>query len=254
MKHILYIIGITSLLCGFTACSTRELQTDEIKESFTAAFSNERADSLQIDITLEWPIKGLTSSALQNIQQELGTAILGKATTESNIRTLINEFLSGQKKEYRQSIHEELSFCALENCDYGIYSWYKMLEGNFLEPYENMQSYLLVTYEYTGGAHGIDSETGFTFDLTSGNRISEEDLFINGYKPILSELLTQKLPQTVEQDIYEILFITTIEPNENFYVTPEGITYVYERYEIAPYVCGIIEVTIPWNELNYILK
>jgi hypothetical protein len=52
----------------------------------------------------------------------------------------------------------------------------------------------------------------------------------------------------------DMLFETEIYPSDTFYVTADGLTYVYHPYEIGPYALGIIEVTIPWNEIKDILK
>ena len=117
-----------------------------------------------------------------------------------------------------------------------------------------MQSFQLSTYGYTGGAHGIDSEKGMTFDLSSGRLITENDLFIREYKPELSRILTAHLQESVSEDIYESLFIKAIEPNGNFVIAPEGMTYIYNRYEIGPYVSGIVRVTVPWEELEGLMR
>ena len=62
------------------------------------------------------------------------------------------------------------------------------------------------------------------------------------------------LRKSVSQEVYDMLFIKTIEPNGNFFVDPEGITYIYGRYEIGPYASGLVRVTIPWEKLQGILK
>ena len=41
--------------------------------------------------------------------------------------------------------------------------------------------------------------------------------------------------------------------NNNFMVTPRGIVFVYNPYDIAPYDNGIIHITVPWSELKSIL-
>ena len=45
-----------------------------------------------------------------------------------------------------------------------------------------------------------------------------------------------------------------IQPNGNFRITEAGITYIYNQYEIGPYVLGAVEVTIPWSELKDLLR
>ena len=90
--------------------------------------------------------------------------------------------------------------------------------------------------------------------LKDGSRVRESDLFIEGYEPELARILTERLPESAGSDVYEMLFVKTIESSGNFYVTPSGITYIYGRYEIGPYVIGIVHVEVPWEDLVGILK
>jgi hypothetical protein len=45
-----------------------------------------------------------------------------------------------------------------------------------------------------------------------------------------------------------------IVPNNNFYITPEGIVYVYNPYDIAPYSMGQTSVLLTFEKLKPILK
>lgn len=44
------------------------------------------------------------------------------------------------------------------------------------------------------------------------------------------------------------------EPNGNFAVSEEGVTWTYNPYEIAPYSMGIIDLTVTWADLKPYLK
>lgn len=254
MKRTLYIIGIATLFCGLCACVAHDIQTEMLEKSISAGLDDGSDDSLHLEITLEWPVNGLPPVAMQNIQRELSSSIFGKEFAELDPRESIEEYATRQEQEYRQNISNLRQVLEKKDFKEGIYSCSEMMEGRFLEPYANMQSYILYEYRYTGGAHGIDSEKGYTFDLSTGKRIYESDLFKREYKPALTQLLTEQLPKVVSKDIYDMLFIKTIEPNQNFYIDQEGITYIYGRYEIGPYVSGIIRVSVPWDKLERILK
>ena len=51
-----------------------------------------------------------------------------------------------------------------------------------------------------------------------------------------------------------MLFQNEITPNGNFTVSEKGITYTFNQYEIGPYALGIIGITIPWDEIDNIIK
>ena len=254
MKTGKYIFGSLLIIAGMAACKAPELKVETVEKTFSAALFEGSADSLQIEIELEWPVRGLPPVAMQNLQNDLTSSIFGKESASTSIETSISAYTSKQEEEYRKNVNDLRSIFEAEAMDGGYYSWSEILEGSFLEPYENMQSFLLYIYGYTGGAHGIDSETGYTFRLSDGKRIQEADLFKSGYKPELGKILTEMLPKSVSKDVYDMLFIKAIEPNGNFYVEPEGITYIYGRYEIGPYASGLVRVTIPWDRLKGILK
>lgn len=241
-------------MVGLMACGHPELVTETIDSSRSTAYEEGSRDSLLTEVMLEWPVEGLPPVSLQNMQKDLSAAIFGQAYATTDIAAAISEYYKTEEDEYRRNVGSFLAISGNDKNTSGMFSWSEITEGRFLEPYKNLQSYRLYTYGYTGGAHGMDSEKGFTFNLSDGKRITEAQLFDREYKPELSRILTAHLKQAVNKEIYDMLFIKTLEPNENFYLDPEGITYIYGRYEIGPYVSGIVRVTVPWEELKDILR
>ena len=47
---------------------------------------------------------------------------------------------------------------------------------------------------------------------------------------------------------------TDMYPSKNFLLSPDGIKFYYNAYEIAPYAAGPTEITIPYESLKDILK
>ena len=221
-------------MAALASCHGSGLVVEEVGQKCSFAHYEGSTDSLKVDIILELPVKGLRSEALGNIRDDIEYEVFRTHSLTSYLETLVDRY-----REYDEGF---------------IFSWDEMVEGRFLEPYGDMQSYLLYRYEYTGGAHGIDYENGLTYNLKDGSRVWESDLFIEGYETELSRILTARLPESAGSDVYEMLFARTIEPNGNFYITPSGITYIYGRYEIGPYVIGIVHVDVPWEDLKELLK
>ena len=98
----------------------------------------------------------------------------------------------------------------------------------------------------------MDFLAGMTFLLDSGEEVTESVLFIDGYEERLTEALRAHLLDDIEHP--DMLFETEITPSGNFYITEKGITYIYQRYEVGSYAMGIIEVTVPWSEIQDILR
>ena len=76
----------------------------------------------------------------------------------------------------------------------------------------------------------------------------------------LTQLLWQQLIEenhvSTRQEIEDLGYGSTgeLEPTENFYLTPKGITFYYNIYEIAPYVMGPTQITLPYESIQHLLN
>ena len=113
-------------------------------------------------------------------------------------------------------------------------------------------------YEFTGGAHGSTIRSSLTFDICSGQRLSLEDFFQPGFdyrRLILDEITKQaniknsQEPQVLFED-YKSLIIKTFD-ERSFNLSPQGITFYFQQYDIAPYSTGIVEFTIPYSTIGW---
>lgn len=99
-----------------------------------------------------------------------------------------------------------------------------------------------------------------SFDRYKRKHILEQDLFIDGYKEQLSQLIQAKLMQayrvkTIEDLSNEGFFSPQdITPNEVFILTPSGLRYVYNTKEIAIASLGNISVDLPLEDLRPLLR
>jgi len=115
-------------------------------------------------------------------------------------------------------------------------------------------SYTITGDEYSyGAAHGYYYIGVLLFDLTDGRCLHESDLFVEGYEAKLTELLG-KYVENFEYYEEGFLMVDEIVPNGNFAVDEEGITYFFNPYEITAYAYGIVDITIPWEEIEPLLK
>ena len=113
--------------------------------------------------------------------------------------------------------------------------------------------------EYTGGAHGIYMSTFLNLDLKTLSPIRLDDLFEGDYKEALTDLLWKQLMAdnnvSTRQELEDMGYATTgdLEPIENFYLDPTGITFYYNVYDITPYSMGPVKVTIPFAMMEHLL-
>lgn len=253
MRYSAVILAAVSLglMCGCNeAPQKEELKTKNIEFSEVTPLQEGAPYDFTMEMNIEWPEGGASDKVLKKIQKgitdllfgsELETIDIEYAMKTHNDRSV--DFYRQDNEEYLEDVEEEWAF---------MMDWSESIDGSFLDPYKGMVSYLKYAYGYSGGAHGMDVLTCRTFDLKTGEQIFEEDLFKRGYEDRLTEALRANLLSRYEDQ--DMFFETDITPSDEFYLTSEGITYIYQRYEIGPYAIGIIEVLVPWKEIKDIIR
>ena len=138
-----------------------------------------------------------------------------------------------------------------------MYQFRYSREGRFTTACKarHLQTYAVAYNDYTGGAHGMNALVCNVFDLTTGETVSEADLFAEGWQDGVSALLKTALDAFLEaQEEGEDLIFGAPAPNGNFSVSEEGVTWIYNPYEIAPYAMGSVELSVRWSDLKPYLK
>ncbi|MFH1161377.1 MAG: DUF3298 domain-containing protein [bacterium] len=143
--------------------------------------------------------------------------------------------------------------------DAGILNWELLKFMHLLYNDNNLLTYYILSYAYTGGAHGLETQNFTVVDISSGKAISLSDFFQPGFETKLTSILTQKLKQMNELPQSSRLsehgfFVDEVKPNQNFYVTGRGIGFYYNHYEIAPYANGPTDIFLPFGEIKELVK
>lgn len=132
--------------------------------------------------------------------------------------------------------------------------------------YEGEQSFLVVSkeheiltlesnnYMFTGGAHGMGSTAYYNFDLSTGNEIKINEILSKDFMKGIAKLAEKKL--YAEYVDFEWFFEKGNFPmNDNFAITPGGLLFYFNSYELTNYAAGQQELFFTYKELEkYILK
>lgn len=112
--------------------------------------------------------------------------------------------------------------------------------------------------QYEGGAHGIYANIYTNYDVKSGRDLGLADVFSDTLA--LARTLTECFIAQKELDasiplLEQGYFIDNnqLPVTANFALTPEGVVFYYNVYEIAPYSYGPSQVTVPYSELKDIM-
>lgn len=203
-------------------------------------FSDGESSMVEINVPMAEGNKtiadAINSSIEKSVISDLQIGEIDTITSHS-----IKESINGFNKEFENFQHDfpETS-----------HPWEAQIDGDIMYQSENIISVALTSYMNTGGAHGNLTITFFNFYAQTGKTISNTDLFND--KDAFYKLAKSYFQKQV--DYKKILF----DPEKfvlpaNIGYSEKGITLLYNTYEIAPYSAGVIEFTIPYDEVNSLL-
>ncbi len=114
-------------------------------------------------------------------------------------------------------------------------------------------------YAYTGGTHGMTNISYDIVNLENGNVLTYSDIFVKNADSALTAILTNKMLKKYktkkESSLKEVgFFVDSITPNQNVYVTGNGIGFKYASYELAPYSYGLPEVFVNFGEIRELIR
>ena len=277
-KDILYswltivLVGLIAALCStLQRIAMPHVVCKEYSFDKVAYLSEGQESSLTFSIRYAYPVAvNAPEEVLSKLQRAVCQTVLGEAFLDMRPQQAIEAYAALKHTEYIQNNlpllqewaidHEDEPLCDTCFNEELIISAAPMTDHLPESADRFLWSYAMDVYEYTGGAHGNRYLLIQNYDLETGDMVNEQDLFIDDYyEPLKTLLLNALIAQTdnaeSKRDLRRMGYsVADVVPNENFYVTQEGITYVYNPYEIAPYAMGCIEIFLPWETVRPLIR
>ena len=244
MKKLLAFAAVVLLMTG---C---QLKTTTYADDQAIPLEEGQTDSLIMSVSLEYPVKGASEEVIDKISHSILTTAFDLEEEPGTVIETARRYEDNLKDGYFNE-YEDVK-------EIGVRSWEDRVNGYFSGKYGQFVSYMVEYYGFRGGAHGIATMTPVVFNSKTGDLVSEEDFFIEGYRNPVAGLIRNHLLDALEGDEEALATIfepDLVGPNGNYEVTKDGVTWYYQPYDIAPYDLGVISVTVPWKELKpYVLK
>lgn len=118
-------------------------------------------------------------------------------------------------------------------------------------------TYLLELYTETGGAHGGTIVRTFTYDADK-KLVELDDVFDGEYLQKIAPLARTYLAARLGEDTVEEMLADGTRPTEDnysaWYLTDDTITFIFQQYQIGPYVIGINEFPLKKTEVSDLLS
>ncbi|MGB1008079.1 MAG: DUF3298 and DUF4163 domain-containing protein [Thiolinea sp.] len=223
----------------------------EMDETATDA-SEASEDALCALVTLSYP--QMSSDVNPELATKLNTIITqqlldapASGDTE-NIPQSLEQFADSFIAEYQEDPNQFTSW-ELERTVKVAFSTDKLLTLLFEE------------YGYTGGAHPFSGQRYSVLSLTDGAPVVLADLLNPGYEPPLNVIgekafrLARELGEADSLEEQGFSFENNVfNLNDNFGVLKEGLEFVFNSYEIAPYAMGPTQLTIPYEDIHSLIR
>ena len=129
-------------------------------------------------------------------------------------------------------------------------------------------TYHCFSYVYLAGAHGSTFERSFNIVKATGKKLSQvvDTARVKDLQPILrkgvlsylnqqsgTESQTENEEQITDAQLNDYLFIENgiiPLPSSSPYLAKDGVHFIYQQYEIGPYVMGLVSFTVPLEKIK----
>ncbi len=240
-QRILAAAATFALLTGITAC--RNEQPAEPTDKKIEIHEAVGPDSVNLTLSLTLlPNAQANLRIAEVLSEEMGGTYQGSyADLDSMARHYADSFKKDIAETRGGNIEADIPF---ERCLSVKKEWEN----------DSIVTYVLNSYSYEGGAHGSDIVTGLSFRKSDGRRLGSNMLNAKVCDEMWNEWMLKGLIEATEVSTKDEL-LSNLEmgpvfsvplPQSEPYFTEEGLTFLYQQYEIAPYAAGTPSFTIPY--------
>ena len=170
----------------------------------------------------------------------------------------INDFVAANLAEFKKAVEEDARLDASSgqaprpgmppnsmNVNYEVFAANK----DFI-------SILFSFIEFTGGAHPNTTSRSFNYDLNRNAVITLPELFVanSNYLQIISEYSIRELKKLETVSFADEGAGPKLENFHSWNITPTGLNFTFDRYQVGPYATGEHQVVVPYSVLKPVIK
>lgn len=250
---IVWIAGmmLTAIVsCQSETVTSASANTDSIRVSANST-------GVEVSVYADFPTKNtsplLATAIAEYINEELGGTYEG----DVNMGDSLLQFYANQQGDFLKSEYKELKSIRSD-----VPSLLYTASAKKVAETDKYISLTTTTESYLGGAHGSMTISGVTIRKSDGRRLGWE-IFHNTMSDDFNKLLKEGLmryfsdqghPAPTDEDLTTALMVEDVNhlplPQSAPYMTPEGMVFTYQQYEIACYAAGMPSFTIPYHKLE----
>ena len=246
------------VLAGLTACKfgTHEKQQPDITKdtlSYTYEVIKMRADDCGNKpdsgctvVNIKYPLFTDREALNDTVTKKL-TGLFGFFQSDIELKEMGEHFLTTYENFKKRNKRSGIFFTLNSN-------------AQVLRQDSNLTTLETNSYTFQGGAHGGSYMFFINWDTKANKDLTLDDLLVNDYNIKLNEVADtifrkqEKLTDTSSLDKDYFFKDNKFKLNRNFLITPLGLRFVYNIYEIKPYAAGRTEIIISYDKIKSLLK
>ena len=163
-------------------------------------------------------------------------------STQADVADAINDFATSRLQDMSDS---------------SPWAYHLRVTPDYLGHVNDFELFEINSYVFTGGAHGMPYSEYLTFDLTTKKQVTLDDMLIEGKKPRFEALAYEAYKtwvKTVADNVSSYEKRWPFMLSDNVTLTDTGINIRYQHYSIGPYAYGMPVLSIPYHQLDNIIK
>jgi hypothetical protein len=254
-KSVIFLVIACSLAaCNWGVPGSEEpaITKDTLKYSYKiikqkATDCGNKPDSGCTVVQIKYPVfaghKVLNDTINQNL---LASFKLDDKKPDSSLQQLAHHFLMLYEDDKRVNKRPDLIY-ALDS------------KTSIIRQDSSLLTLQFTQYSYMGGAHGGSSISFVNWDTKANKKVALNAIFIDGYAGVLNKIAEkifrkqEKLADTASLNGY-FFKDNKFSLNDNYLVSPIGIRFHYNDYEIKPYAAGPTDLLIPYSQIESLLR
>lgn len=249
-----------ALVLGLSACQwgteRRKIETDIFKDTVVytyktihqrAADCGDKPDSTCTVVKMKYPEFSAQPALNDTIKNKLINIFMISERPDTSLAALTQHFIKNYEA-FKKSDPRTKMFYELD-------THVKLIQQD-----TSLISLEYGGYTFQGGAHGASFTGYINWNPDTQKKITLEDILTDGYEPQLSKIAegifrkNEKLEPNASLEPNYFFKDGKFALNENYSITPMGIKFMYNQYEIKPYAAGQTELFIPYNDIRALIK
>lgn len=227
----------------------------------------EASDGKSAAVTIETEKQEYTEGETVIMTSSFDRVTVTVEENEAATQAIMTEF-EKREQSFQENLAESLEWAKQDMLVTDSGMSYSENQGYGVERNDGKVLSFFVSFDnFEGGAHGSYMEYGLNFDAETGEVLTIEDIAQD--KAAFQEISVQEmLRQSEDLKAQGMLFDDEILESvgglqgimeskmegEEWYFTEEGIRFISNIYEIAPYAAGNFQFDIPYEMINDVLK